>query len=526
MATTEEGIATQGGVGLKMPTDLGWSTPVAMQERNVVDQAKHIEDNAPKALAIMQAAKPDATPEQRVAGADAFKAYSGPGNNQDFAGSHDIRWEKVFGAPNIGAAITGLTGGSDVREHGRNGSGIPVVTVYNSRGDLRRYEWQDGTRISPEELKQLGPVASIRDVSAERHAVYKAQGVNAATVMQVQAKDWASNLATAKVGLTEGDAGIEINDRIKNIAKQLKLAGKDVGPADRAFMAQVNSVTANRSQQISYLRDALHSLQKGTGNKDMFDNLVGQFNGLNSQIQFTQNKKLTVGQNKEATEQDINEIADKFGSTNASSAQVTAKLENLMNAAQSGKLGELKYFDLLSEMVGLKAQAAKIQDTLDQNGGVPGFKGAPNVNHATTDSFSLAYINGEYGAAQAKAAKLWAQHVIDTNKARNGAPPDIGDLESRFLGDNSVKSIRKERTDNSLKFLKEAEQIDKQTNAETVSPTLTRMVAGAPVEPPKLPKPEAGSPVNTAPAGSKPPSKEQPSGGFDLNSIIPIKKRK
>ena len=112
--------------------DSGWETPPALAGVNNAAAQQHYADNAPVVSTILAGQSPNASGADRIKAADALKAYSTPAPNSDFAGSHDTRWEKVLGAQTLGDIITGFNGGSDIREIGRNGAGVPVTTVYNA----------------------------------------------------------------------------------------------------------------------------------------------------------------------------------------------------------------------------------------------------------------------------------------------------------------------------------------------------------------------------------------------------------
>ena len=396
----------------------GWETPPALAGVNTTNAVQHYADNAPIASAIVAGQSPNATAQDRVKAAEALKAYSTPKDSKDFAGSNDTRWEKVLSAQNLGDIITGFTGGSDIREIGRNGAGIPVVTVYNARGDLRRYEWANGEKVSPEELQKLGPIASVRDISAERAAQYKAQGLAAPVVAAAQAASWGKTLNAASVAAKVSDALIDNGNEQKKLSQSL--VGSSVNPATRTLLAKVNVLTASKAQQAQVARDTLSRFVNGTATTDDWNNAKDVLGGVDAMgIAYKQGEGLKVGNNKVTSTQDINEIADKVAASNSAANSIQSNAANLANEAQLlAAGGKIENIDAITRLIGLKAQGKFLADQLDSAGGVPGFTSAPNVNHATTDSFTLAGTNAEYTLAQAKAAKAFAQTVLDRQKMR------------------------------------------------------------------------------------------------------------
>ena len=476
-------------------SDSGWETPPALAGMNAEVARQHDAVNAPIISAIVAGQSPNATGEQRIKAADALKAYTGPNNNGDYAGSHDIRWDKVL----QGDLSTGFNGGADVREVGRNGAGIPVVTVYNARGDLRRYEWANGERISPEELQKLGPVASVRDISAERAAQYKAQGLSAPVVAAAQAASWGKTLNTAGIASNVADTLIDNANEQKKLSQSL--VGSSVNPATRTLLAKVNVLTASKAQQAQVARDTLNKFVNGTATTDEWNTAKDTLGGLNTLVKYTQGEGLKVGNNKVTSAQDINELADKVAASNSAANSIQSNAANLANEAQLlAAGGKIENIDAITRLIGLKAQGKFLSDQIDAAGGIPGFAGAPNVNHATTDSFTLAGTNAEYTLAQAKAAKAFAQSVRDAKANNPYSAPDIGSVEAGFASSPIAQGLRSERTKNVTDFLAANKAAMEKLNAAPAASAIVQQINGAPVAPPTLP----ATSINTPP-GSKPP---------------------
>jgi hypothetical protein len=478
----------------------GWETPPALAGINTTNAVQHYQENAPVVSTILAGQSPNASGQDRIKAAEALKAYSTPKDSKDFAGSNDIRWEKVLSAQNLGDIITGFTGGSDVREIGRNGAGVPVVTVYNARGDLRRYEWANGEKVSPEELQKLGPVASVRDISAERAAQYKAQGLSAPAIAAAQAASWGKTLNAASVAAKVSDALIDNGNEQKNLAQSL--VGASVNPATRTLLAKVNVLTASKAQQAQVARDTLSRFVNGTATTDDWNNAKDVLGGIDAMgLNYKQGEGLKVGNNKVTSTQDINEIADKVAASNSAANSIQSNAANLANEAQLlAAGGKIENIDAITRLIGLKAQGKFLSDQLDAAGGVPGFTSAPNVNHATTDSFTLAGTNAEYTLAQAKAAKAFAQTVLERQKNSPYSAPNIGEVEAEFASGLTAKQLRSERTKNVTEFLVANKGAMEKLNAAPVAKEIVQQVNGTPVAPPVLPATVAGTPV-----GSKPP---------------------
>jgi hypothetical protein len=517
---TENGIPTAGGLGIKTKPDLGWNTPAPLQVANQEADKRHLEEYAPKAVAAIQAMAPNATPEQRISGADALKAFTGPKNNEDFAGSHDIRWDVVF-EPSGGVAgiIRGLNGGSDVREIGRNGDGTPVVTVYNGRGEVRRYESLNGQRISPDELKALGPITSVRDISAERAAQYKARGLSAEQIAAAQSKAWQRDLMSADTFARESDAAIDINERIKNLSKET--LAYSANPATRTIMSRIGTLTSNKEQQASIARQKLDRFANGEAENDEFNDSKKEYGGIMGTFNYQKGKGLTTANGTKVTNETINELSNRIAATNTSADKIQSNAQNLANYAQMlATKNELPIIDKIQELIGLKAQAALIEKKFEEAGGVPGFKGSPNVAHNVTDSFSLAYANAEYGAAQAQAAKAYADLVRQKQQQFGLKTPDIGAVPSEFANSDVAKALRQQRTGNVEAFRAEVGPILDKLSREPAYKDLAAQIGGGSVKPPSLP----AMPTETEIPGAKAPkqkTKEKSPYSDALNSMFP-----
>ena len=482
--------------------DSGWETPPALAGVNTAAAQQHYADNAPVVSTILAGQSPNASGADRIKAADALKAYSTPAPNSDFAGSHDTRWEKILGAQNLGDIITGFTGGSDIREIGRNGSGTPVVSVYNARGDLRRYEWANGERVSPEELQKLGPIASVRDISAERAAQYKAQGLSAPVIAAAQAKSWGDTINTAIVASKVADSLIDNANQQKQLAQSL--VGSSVNPSTRALLAKVNVLTSSKSQQAQVARDTLNRFVSGTATTDDWNTAKEVLGGaaIGNFASYKQGDGLKVGNNKVTSTQQIDDLANKIAASNSSENSIQSNAANLANEAQIlAAGGKLENLDAITQLIGLKRDSKFLTDQLDASGGIPGFIGAPNVNHATTDSFTLAGTNAEYTLAQAKAAKAFAESVRSAKAANGYSAPDIGKVEADFASSEIAKALRADRTKNVTDFLQTNKAAMEKLNAAPASSVIAQQLQGTAVAPPVLPQEKA-----PAIPGAKPPS--------------------
>jgi hypothetical protein len=517
---TEDRIPTAGGLGIKTPPDLGWNTPAPLQVANQEADIKHLQEYAPKALAATKAMDPNATPQEKMAGADALKAFTGPKNNEDFAGSHDIRWDVVF-EPTGGIAgiIRGLNGGADVREIGRSGDGTPVVTVYNGRGDVRRYEWQNGQRVTPEELKALGPVTSVRDISAERAAAYRARGLSAEQIAAAQSKAWQRDLQSADTFARDSDSAIDVNNRIKSLSKEL--VPYSANPATRTIMSRIGTLTSNKEQQASIARQKLDRFANGEAENDEFNDSKKEYGGIMGTFNYQKGKGLTTANGTKVSSETINELSNRIAATNTSADKIQSNAQNLANYAQMiATENKLPIIDKIQELIGLKAQAALIEKKFEEAGGVPGFKGSPNVAHNVTDSFSLAYANAEYGASQAQAAKAYADLIRQKQQQLGFKTPDIGVIPSEFANSDLAKTLRQQRTSNVDAFRSEVGPILDKLSKEPAYKDIVAQIGGGAVKPPTLPAMPKETEIPGASAPKK-KSKEKSPYSDALNSLFP-----
>lgn len=515
--SAQDRIPTSGGVGIKTTPNLGWETPAPLQVENKNTELKHFEEYAPKAVAAVQAMSPNATPQQKLEGANALKAFSGPKDNQDFAGSHDIRWDVVF-EPTGGIAgiIRGLNGGSDVREIGRNGEGTPVVTVYNGRGEVRRYESLAGERITPEQLKELGPITSVRDISAERAATFRARGLSAEQVAAAQSKAWQRDLNAADLFSREAGTAFDINNQIKSLSQEL--VPYSTNPATRTILARIGTLTANKEQQASIARERLNRFSRGEAENDEFNDSKREYGGIMGTFSYQKGKGLTTANGKKLTEDEVNSLANRIAASNTTAEKIQSNAQNLANFAQLlATENKLPVIDKIQQLVGLKAQAALIEKKFEDAGGVPGFKGSPNVAHNVTDSFSLAYANAEYGSSQAAAAKAYAELVLKKKAELGFKTPDMGVLASEFSYSDLAKDLRRQRTKNVEAFRSEIGPILDQLSRDPAYKQVAEQVAGVAVKPPTLAEESKETPKTKPAKQSKPKSPYADA----LNSLFP-----
>lgn len=521
--TTEDRLPTAGGIGFKAPNNsLGWETPPALAAENAAKDQQYQKEFAPKVAEVYKATQPNATPDDHLKAADALKAFSGPKNNEDFAGSHDTRWEDVFAAPNVGAAITAFNGGSDRREIGRNGDAIPVVTVYNARGDVRRYEWNNGQRVTPEELKSLGPITSVRDISAERAADYKARGLSAMDIAAAQSKSWTNQVVAADELSKIAPSAVDVNNRIKALSKDL--LPYSTNPATRTIMSRIATLTANKTQQASIAKTELNRFANGEAENDEFNNYNRENGGVMGTFTYQKGKGLTTANDKRVTSEQINELSNRIASSNSSEDKIASNAQTLGNWAQMlATKNNLPIVDKIQELIGLKGQAALMEKKIEALGGVPGFKGSPNAEHNVTDSFSLAYTNAEYGATQATAAQAYADTILKAKQALGFKTPAMGSITSEFANSTLASDLRKNRTRNVETFQTESAPTLKQLSEQPAAPEIAAQVGGGAVRPPVLPKSEMGTTITGAKAPTERSKKKESVHSDLLNNAFPIR---
>lgn len=480
-----------------------WNIPAALKAVNDLSEKEHYELHKEPITAIRDSFSPNANPDTKLKAAEYLKAYTGPKNNEDYAGSHEFRLDEALGSQNLGDLVKAFTGGSDRREIGRNGEGIPVVTVYNGRGDVRRYEWANGERISPEELAKLGPVSSVRDISAERAAAYKAKGLSATAIQTAMANDWSNVLKKSSVAASTADSLIDAGSQIKELAG--RLVPYSVNPETRAFLARVNTLTNDRNQQRSLAKDTVNKIATGQVESKEANNTLSKIQGINGPLVFTKNQGILNSKGEKASNEEINDVVNKLAEQNSTTDKITSNAQNLMNEAQLlASQKKIENIDDITRLIGLKRQAAELSNKLKEVGGIPGAVTAPNVDHNVTDSFSLAYTNGEYTEAEGKLAKAYAEHVRKALATLGNRAPDIGSVEAEFATGTMARGLRANRTLNIERFLKEHASELENLNKQQIPKEIVNQVNGTPVAPP----PDISAKVPTSKPETKSETKE------------------
>jgi hypothetical protein len=510
----------------KPATASDWKTPPLFELQNADAEKAHNDEHSGPVASIQASLAPNADPATRLEGAKNLTRYTSPNNNKDdYSGSHEVRWDDVFKSKDIGDMIRAFTGGADRRELGQNGDGTPVVTVYNGRGDVRRYEWANGEKVSPEDLQKLGPIASVRNISAERNASYIARGLSGTAVRTAMAKDWGDTLAKQGEIAKVADTYQDVASNIKALSK--RLVPYSVNPAVRTFLAKVNTLTNDRGQQINIARDTMNRISSNQMDESEARNTLSKIQGVNGPLTFMKNKGIVNAKGEKASSEEINDAINKLAEQNSTSERITSTAQNLKEEAQLlAAQNKIENVDDITALIGLKEQAADLSNRIRQAGGIPGFSTAPNINHNLTDSFSLAHTNAEYNEAEARAAKAYVNHVNQYFKKYGMDAPDIGLVDASFSTSDDARKIRKERTQNIEQFIKENQQNFKTLNEAGVPKELQEQVGGKPVTPPTVPlgKEPPVARAEKSERTSEPKSTKKKDTSDVLNKLFPLGK--
>jgi hypothetical protein len=326
-------------------------------------------------------------------------------------------------------------------------------------------------------------------------------------------------LTAADTFARESDAAIDVNNRIKSLSKEL--LPYSTNPATRTILSRISSLTANKEQQASIARQKMDRFARGEAENDEFNDSKKEYGGIMGTFNYQKGKGLTTSNGQKVTEDTVNELSNRIAANNSSAEKIVSNAQNLANYAQMlASKNELPVIDKIQELVGLKAQSALIEKKFEDAGGVPGFKGSPNVAHNVTDSFSLAFANAEYGASQAQAAKAYADLIRQKQQQLGFKTPDIGVISSEFANSNLAKGLRSQRTQSVEAFRAEAAPILEQLSKAPAYKEVSDQIAGVPMKPPALPAMQQESEIPGAKA-PKQKSKEKSPYGDVLNSLFP-----
>jgi hypothetical protein len=488
------------------PISLGWEPSPLTEQANREAEDLHMRANAPMVETVMKAVSPQATPEERTKAADVFKS------------ANEARMGDVLQAAinlNPRDLYIALTGGANVKERGYDGAGNAYGVVYNQRGEIRGYEDPiTGKKLSEEQLAQIGPITSKRDVTAERQKAFQAAGIGLSEYATARTANYINTKNAAAAAGANGTLIQDLGAQNDQIAKRLSPASLDAKTL--GFIRGISNIRTGDTQASRALTDKAKEVANGTRN---YNDLTGDEKkslGLNLGLQYHEGKGFRDANGNSVDTKDIDRLARSFEESQSSDKAIQTRQQDMLARAQTLAAGKVELLDSITALINNNAKIATAQNAIEQHGGIGVAK--PNLPHELGNSFMSARqkaISDEfYGAA----SQLFYQYVKErTANLRPGQSPDIGALQAEFSSSPEMMKLRRDAAERSRIVDKENSVVAQEINKRNVIPGLTNETNRTPVQPPAETMP------NRTPAGSRAPASQtttQPTGRRSLGTIF------
>lgn len=510
-----EPIAPTTGLGLRPANTLGWSTPELDQMNSVVAQ-KHMEESAPMVQSVMKAAAPGATNEDRLKAASAFK------------NANEARMGDVIGAVvnlNPRDLYIALTGGSDVKERGYDGGSNAYAVVYNQRGELRGYEDPaTGRRLTEEELAQIGPITSKRDVTAERQAAFQAAAVSLKEVAAARSQNF---LKTQKAAMQSGkNGGLILDLASQNDEITQRLGPASLSPKVLAFVRGISNIGMGDTENVRKANESLKRFIDGRQTNDEWKKTQDALGGLNLGLQYREGEGLIDSSGKIMRKEDLEQFMSSYERSQSSNKNIQARQADMLARAQTLAAGDENLLRDISSLINNNAKISMAQNAIEEQGGIGVAK--PNLPHELGQSFYSANLKAKSDQMYGKLAELHSQFMLaKAGTLRPGQSPDIGRWEVEFSNLPQVREIRRTTKEAADSYIERVKPEIERLNAQTVPIELTNQ--SMITQPSKaLPEPSVAKVPNAvAPSASNrpnAPAKAQEQVKRTLNDILGVKR--
>ena len=497
----------------------GWNPSLLIQNLNIENAKQHMIESQPKVAAVMKAAQPDASPEDRLKAANIFKS------TQESRPEDVIRAIVNFNPADLYIA---LTGGSDRRELAMDANGKQYWKVYNARvnpanpaGELRRVEdFVTHQPLTPQQMDEVGPLTSRSDITAERQASFIARGQNFKDVAAANSQNYINIQKSSAAAATHAAGISDLADQANELGQ--KLGKYSLPPAVLQQLTGVSSMRTGNTEAIKKAKENFGQYISGTKTADDFKNSTDQSGGVNFGLVYKEGQGLFFGNQKITSTDDLNRVAKNFEDTQSSSQAIERRRDDMLRSAQiaATAIDPANRQQALNDMtafINKNAQIALMQNDIEKAGGVPGVK--PNLPHALGESFQAGTLKAISDRAYGDTANLWSQFINEKRaQLPPGGVPPMGQWEAEFANSRAVKEIKAKAKADSLNYMKQAE-------AEMTSQSLAGVPTGTPgaekaaLVPPVITdtSPNAAPP---SPKGSNPPPKTGSRSGSNFVSKL------
>ena len=488
------------------PISLGWEPSPLTEQANREAEDLHMRANAPMVQTVMKAASPQSSPEERIQAADVFKS------------ANEARMGDVLQAAislNPRDLYIALTGGANVKERGYDGAGNAYGVVYNQRGELRGYEDPiTGKPLSEQQLSQIGPITSKRDVTAERQKAFQAAGIGLSEYATARTANYINTKNAAAAAGANGALIQDLGAQNDQIAKRLSPASLDTKTL--GFIRGISNIRTGDTQASRALTDKAKEIANGKSKWDELSDADKKALGINYGIYYNESKNHLESNGNKVNSNDIDKLNRSFEESQSSDKAIQTRQQDMLARAQTLAAGRVELLDDITALINNNAKIATSQNAIEQHGGIGVAK--PNLPHELGNSFMSARqkaISDEfYGAS----SQLFYEFVKDrTANLRPGQSPDIGALQAEFASSPEMIKLRRYAAERSHAVDKENAVIAKEINARTPQQGLTNETKRTPVQPPAETMP------NRTPAGGKAPATQpatQPTARPSLGSIF------
>jgi hypothetical protein len=502
------------GSGITAPKSLGYEPNPELEKINQEIASKHLQENASKAEALMNARLPTATPEDNIKAGQALK---------DVAGSNEVRWADLLGAQNFGDIYKAITGGADVRTEAFDEKGNKYFKVFNQRigpstpnGEFRRYETVDGKQLTPEQEAKIGSITSLTEVPLTQRNFFMANQVAAKDVAAAQAADWNKLTRAGAAAIASAPAIRDFAIENKNITKQL--LSSSINPATRILLAGANEIRTGNTQEIQNSANRMNRFLSGEGTNKDFEDFKKTSGGISAGFNYQEGKGLTKRDGSKANTEDIKEAVNNAMSAASSSSAVVARKEDMLAKAQLlAAEGKIQNIDLIQRYINNQAKLAALIEPIEAAGGIKIAK--PNLQYSQGDSFSLAHTKAELDEMYADLAENFGQKVQKAQQEFGKSTPPIGTVERELSSDATIKQRKDITASNIQRFLQENTPVLEKVNTKPVNPQLLnqpeRSKISAASAPPEMPA--ARGPANSRPPVTTPAA---PQGRRPLSNIF------
>lgn len=509
-----EPIAPNSGLGLRSSNTLGWETPELDQMNSFVAE-KHMQESAPMVGAVMKAASPTATPQDRLKAASAFQS------------SNETRIGDVLGAIanfNPRDLYIALTGGSDVKERGYDGSSNPYAVVYNQRGELRGYEDPaTGRRLTEDELAAIGPITSKRDVTAERQAAFKAAGASLAEVAAARNQAFIKTQNIAKEAGRNGGLIADLGAQNDEITQRLGPA--TLGPKQLAFIRGISNIGVGDTSAIRQVNEKLDRASVGRLTNDEWRKTADVLGGIALGLQYREGEGLTDSSGVKVNRDKLEQLQNSFEKSQSSNKNVQARQADMLARAQTLAAGDENLLRDITTLINNNAKISLSQNAIEQAGGIGVAK--PNLPHELGESFYSANLKAKSDRMYGELAALHSQFMLaKAGTLRPGQSPDIGRWEVEFSNLPQVREIRKATKQAADSYIESVKPDIERINKQTVPVELTNqsMVANPNMTMPAATPPSSSSNLPGAAPRPKEPAKAEQKVKRTLDEILGVKR--